>query len=266
MIVRPSFCVWQTRPRVSLRRPQPCGWRWMGWQIRCLASKAEADLRQAVDLLLDASRLPLSKEDSKALRARAGQIAIDADKAVARDVYRRIVDDEPDNREAMAVLARLYEQAEQFSELLTLRRRQLDLLSDGEARLALRLEIARVGEVVEGRTGRFEALLANLEELPGHPATLAALSTLLRARGRYGELADIFSAQARKLEGMGDNVRAARLWTEVAALAESPLGDSARAIAAWERVVAAGQQLGCARQPGPPVHRLGRATAGGAMA
>jgi lipopolysaccharide biosynthesis regulator YciM len=203
-----------------------------------LASKAEADLRQAVDLLLDASRLPLSKDDSKALRARAGQIAIDVDKAVARDVYRRIVDDEPDNREAMAVLARLYEQAEQLSELLALRCRQLDLLSDGEARLALRLEIARVGEVVEGRTGRFEVLLANLEELPGHPATLAALSTLLRARGRCGELADIFSAQARKLEGMGDSARAARLWTEVAALAESPLGDSARAIAAWERVVA----------------------------
>jgi tetratricopeptide (TPR) repeat protein len=202
-----------------------------------LASKAPADLRQAVDLLLDASRLPLPKQDCKTLRARVGQIAIEADKAVARDVYRRIVDEEPDSREALASLAGLYEEADLFSELIALRRRQLDLLSDGEARLALRLEIARLGEVVEGRTGRFEALLANLEELPGHPATLAALGTLLRARGRYGELADILTAQARKLEGLGEGARAARLWTEVAALAESPLGDSARAIAAWERVV-----------------------------
>lgn len=202
-----------------------------------LASKDPADLRQAVDLLLDTSRLPLSADDRKGLRARVGKIAIEADKAVAREVYRHIVEDEPDDREAMAVLARLYEEAEQFSELIAVRRRQLDLLSDGEARLALRLEIARLGEVVEGRTGRFEALLANLEELPGHPATLAALGTLLRARGRFGELADILSAQARKLEGLGDSARAARLWTEVAALAESPLGDSARAVAAWERVV-----------------------------
>ena len=198
------------------------------------ASHAEA---QAVDLLLDASRLPLAKPEAKALRARAGHIAVDTDKALARDVYRRIVDDEPDNREAMAVLARLYEEAEQFSELLTLRHRQLDLLSDGEARLALRLEIARVGEVVEGRAGRFEALLANLEELPGHPATLAALGAFLRTRGRYGELADILATQARKLEGMGDAATAARLWTEIATLTEASLDDSARAIAAWERVV-----------------------------
>jgi tetratricopeptide (TPR) repeat protein len=202
-----------------------------------LASKDPADLRQAVDLLLDASRLPLPVADSKGLRARVGQIAIEADKAVARDVYRRIVDEEPDNREAIASLAGLYEQADLLSELIALRRRQLDLLSDGEARLALRLEIARLGEVVEERTGRFEALLANLEELPGHPATLVALGVLLRARGRFGELADILSAQARKLEGLGESARAARLWTEVAALAEAPLGDSARAIAAWERVV-----------------------------
>ena len=202
-----------------------------------LASKDKAELRQAVDLLLEASRLPLPAEDSKGLRVRVGQIAIEADKAVARDVYRHIVDEEPNNREAMASLARLYEEADQFSELIVLRRRQLDLLADGEARLALRLEIARMGEVVEGRTGRFEALLANLEELPGHPATLASLGSLLRARGRYGEWADILSTQARKLEGMGDSGKAARLWTEMAALAESPLGDSARAIAAWERVV-----------------------------
>ena len=202
-----------------------------------LASKDPANLRQAVDLLLDAGRLPLPKEDTKALRARVGQVAIETDKAVARDVYRHIVDDEPDNREAMAVLARLFEEAEQFSELIAVRRRQLELLSDSEARLALRLEIARLGEVIEGRTGRFEVLLANLEELPGHPPTLTALGTLLRAWGRYGELADIFFAQARKLEGLGESARAARLWTEVAVLAESPLGDSARAIAAWERVV-----------------------------
>ena len=46
------------------------------------------------------------------------------------------MEEEPDNREAMEVLGRLYEEAEQFSELLALRRRQLDLLNDGEARLA----------------------------------------------------------------------------------------------------------------------------------
>ena len=201
------------------------------------ASK-DADPRQTVDILLDASRLPLPAEECRALRGRAGQIAIGADKATARDVYRRIVDDEPDNREAMDVLARLYEEGEQFSELLALRRRQLDLVTEGEARLAMRMEIVRLGEVVEGRTGRFEALLANLEELPGHPSTLAALSSFLRGRGRYGELADVLTMQARKLEGMSDLAAAARLWTQVAALAESQLGNSGRAITAWERVVA----------------------------
>jgi tetratricopeptide (TPR) repeat protein len=124
-----------------------------------------------------------------------------------------------------------------YSDLLGLRKRELEYLGKEEERLALRLEIARLGEIVETRTERFEMLLSNLEECPGHGPTLKALDQLLRTRGRYLELADIMTTQARKLESLGDLAGASRRWHEVAVLFESQLADEAQAIAAYEKVV-----------------------------
>jgi tetratricopeptide (TPR) repeat protein len=203
-----------------------------------MAGKDEAETRRAMDLLLGTARLPLPADKQRELRNRAGQMALETDKALARDIYRRTLDERPDDRETMAALAKLYEEAEQHSELLALRRRQLELQPEGEARMALRLEISRLGEVVESRSGRLEILLANLEEIPGHRDTLLALGQFLRSRGRQSELADVLTMQARRLESSGDKASAVRLWAEVASLAETPLADINRAIASWERVVA----------------------------
>jgi predicted Zn-dependent protease len=201
-----------------------------------LATGDSADAHRALEVLLDAARLPLPRQELHDLRARAGQLALQVDKTVAREIYRRIVDEEPRNREAIDALARLFEEAELHSELLALRRRTLELERAPEQRLAARLEISRVAELIEGRTGRFEALLSNLEEQPGHPATIEALTSLMHARSRHAELADILSGQARKLEAAEETAAAVRVWSQVAALAESPLADSARAITAYERI------------------------------
>lgn len=203
-----------------------------------MAGKDGAGPRRAMDLLLGSARLPLPPDKQRELRKRAGEIAFETDKALARDIYRRMLDERPDDREIMAALAKLYEEAEQHSELLALRRRQLELQPEGEARMALRLEISQLGEVVENRSGRLEILLANLEEIPGHRDTLLALGQFLRGRGRQAELADVLTMQARRLESLGDKASAVRLWAEVAGLAETPLGDLNRAIVSWERVVA----------------------------
>lgn len=201
-----------------------------------LASGESADAHRALEVLLDAARLPLPRQELHDLRVRAGQLALAADKTVAREIYRRIVDEEPRNREAIDTLAHLFEEAELHSELLALRRRTLELERAAEQRLAARLEISRVAELIEGRTGRFEALLSNLEEQPGHPATIAALTSLMHARSRHAELADILAGQARKLEAAEQTAAAVQVWSQVAALAESPLADSARAITAYERI------------------------------
>jgi lipopolysaccharide biosynthesis regulator YciM len=200
------------------------------------ASRDKADVRRAVDYLLEASRLPIAADVAQTLRARAGELATEVDKKLARELLRQAVDQDPRNRGAIKALAKLYEEADLLSDLLILRRRELDDATSADERLALRLDIARLGEIVESRTGRFEILLANLEDSPGHTATLAAIGQLLRSRGRFPELADILVAQARKLEDQSDSVPAAQLWQEAAVLFETLLGDPARAIGAYEKV------------------------------
>jgi tetratricopeptide (TPR) repeat protein len=200
------------------------------------ASRDKADVRRAVDYLLEASRLPIAADVAQTLRARAGELAMEVDKKLARELLRQAVDQDPKNRVAIQALAKLYEEADLLGDLLALRRRELDDAAGADERLALRLDIARLGEIVESRAGRFEILVTNLEESPGHTATLGAIGQLLRSRGRYPELADILVAQARKLEDQNDALPAAALWKEAAVLFEKQLGDPARAIGAHEKV------------------------------
>ena len=204
------------------------------------ASRDKHDVRRAVDALLEASRLPIAADVAQGLRARAGELAGDIDKRLARDLLRQAVDQDPKNQNAVKALAKLYEEADLLSDLLMLRRRELEDAATAAERIELRLDIARLGEIVENRTGRFETLLANLEESPGHAASLTAVGALLRSRGRHAELADLLVAQARKVEEREDNPLAAQLWNEAAVLFEKQLGDHARAISAYEMVVKLG--------------------------
>ena len=201
-------------------------------------SSDKNDVRRAIDYLLEASRLPLPGDAIKSLRARAGELAVDVDKKLARELLRQSIEQDPKNRAAAQALARLLEEADMLADLMTLRRRELDETADSEERLALRLEVARLGEVVESRSGRLEMLVANLDERPGHAPTLAALTSLLRSHGRPSELADILVGQARKLEEQKDVLLAAELWGQAADIFAGEAADQARAIAAYERVVA----------------------------
>jgi len=203
-------------------------------------SRDKSDVRRAVDCLLEASRMPIAPEVAQSLRSKAGELAAEVDKRLARDLLRQAVDQDPKNRTAAKALAKLYEEADLLNDLLVLRRRELEDAGSAAERLELRLELARLGEIVENRTGRFEVLLANLEDRAGHPATLAALGALLRSRGRFAELADILVAQAKKLEDEEERPSAASLWHEAAVLFERQLGDHARAIAAYEKAVKLG--------------------------
>src|SRR5437016_283391 len=71
----------------------------------------------------------------------------------------------------------------------------------------------------------------------GYEATLAELRGVLSERGRYQQLADILTDQAKKLEERQESERAARLWADVAKVAQTSLDDRTLAIAAYTRVV-----------------------------
>jgi tetratricopeptide (TPR) repeat protein len=204
------------------------------------ASGDKTEAARAVSVLLDSTTLSLPVDTIRAMRRQAARIAIESvgDRARGREIFRAIVTDEPEDRAAIATLAALYEEAELLSELLGLRRRELGTVKTTEDRIALRLEMGRIAGLIEERSPRIPTLLANLEDAPGDPRTVAALSELMEGRGKHADLVEVLQTQAKTLDQAGQSQRAAALFQKVAEVCETALGDPARAVTAYERVAA----------------------------
>ncbi len=198
--------------------------------------------QRAVDALVAGARMPFQAPAALSLRHRAAELAAAnlGDPRTAIGLYREILEAVPDDARATAALVRLYEASELWSELAALRRHELGLAKMLDARLRLRIELARVLARSDDADGELEALKANLEEQPGDRDTIDLAIESLDRRGKHDELTNLLSEQALILESAGDSARAAELWARVAQFSESPLGDVARALASWGRVVALG--------------------------
>lgn len=197
---------------------------------------------QAVEALEDAAASKsFLGNDARALRHQAAELLATrlGDRARAMEIYREVLAAAPSDARAIASLASLYEADGLRDELLALRRHELSLAREPSARLALRLEIARILAALGDTDGRVEALEANLEESPGHRPTVEALAEVLTAAERYAALHALLAAQAEAVGASGeDPAFASALWARAAGIAEERLGDPSKAIAAWERVVA----------------------------
>ncbi|MEZ4448532.1 MAG: tetratricopeptide repeat protein [Nannocystaceae bacterium] len=199
---------------------------------------------EAAGLLARGAGLPFDLEVSLSMRRQAAALYAelgDVEQAIVQG--RGVVEAAPDDLEAVRTLGALYERTERFPELLVLRRHELDRTDDPARRLALRLDVARLVGVLEERGGRVEALRQNLDESPGHDDSLAAITAVLEQKKAHGDLADFLGEQARRLEGLGEGGRAARLWAQVAALAEEHLNDVRRAIEAHRSVAGLGDNI-----------------------
>ncbi|MCA9634432.1 MAG: tetratricopeptide repeat protein [Myxococcales bacterium] len=195
--------------------------------------------REAIDLLRGGANLPFETETSLGMRRKAAALAVEVgERQQAIALYSAVVDAAPDDLDTVRHLAALIEAEERYPELLVLRQHELARTDDPARRLDLRLDLAKIVGILEVRGGRVEALKANLDEDPSHDASLAAISSVLSEKGDFGHLADFLTGHAGRLEGIGDRARAARLWSQVAGLAEDRLADVRRAIDAHDHVVA----------------------------
>src|SRR5690606_37656343 len=91
--------------------------------------------------------------------------------------------------------------------------------------------------VVEERGGRLDALRANLEDRPGHEASIDAIAQLLSSKAQHKQLADLLENQAQRLEANGEPQRAAKLWARYANVAEKDTKEVERALAGHRKVV-----------------------------
>jgi tetratricopeptide (TPR) repeat protein len=212
------------------------------WAIDALVDlyRTGGRARAAVDTLVEAARLPFDQTTRRDMRLRAAQLATVelGDNAAAIDMYRSVLAQSPNDLEVIERLAHLLGLEDRVPELLTLRQIQLGLETDGEKKLALRLELARLVGIVEERGGRLDALKANLEDRPGHEASIDAVADLLAGKGQHKALVDLLEQQAQRLETASDSPRAAKLWARYAHVAETETREVERAISGHRRVVA----------------------------
>ncbi|MGN6104620.1 MAG: hypothetical protein ACTHU0_05925, partial [Kofleriaceae bacterium] len=212
------------------------------WAIDALVDlyRTGGRARAAVDTLVEAARLPFDQNTRRDMRLRAAQLATVelGDNAAAIDMYRSVLAQSPNDLEVIERLAQLLATEDRVPELLTLRHIQLGLETELDKKLALRLELARLVGLIEERGGRLDALKANLEDRPGHEASIDAVAELLSNKGQHRGLADLLEQQAQRLETAGDTARAARLWYRYAQVAETETREVDRAISGHRRVVA----------------------------
>lgn len=212
----------------------------VAWSAQKLAQLHEqaGDRGAAADLLARTAALPFAPAVSQGMRLRAAAIFAElGQRPRAIELYQSVVDEVPGDLPTVRTLAPLLEAEERFPELLKLRQHELSRVDDGARKLELRLDIARLVGVIEERGGRIEALRQNLAEDPSHDPSLAALIGVLASKASPDDLAQFLGEHAERLEQVSDKDRAVRLWTQLAELAETRLGDNDRAIEAHRRVV-----------------------------
>ncbi|MCB9627707.1 MAG: tetratricopeptide repeat protein [Sandaracinaceae bacterium] len=187
-----------------------------------------------IAIQLEAAKLPLEATERLAFRRAAAALAAQAgDRDTAIEQYRLVHAAAPADTEATDALSRLLTEAKRHPELLELCQEELANTQDQARRLHLRLEIARLVAAIEASGGRLEALRKNLEEVPGHEASIAMLASVYEAQGRHADLADMLAAQANQ----ADSERARALFERAARIAEQQLHDDERALESYRRVV-----------------------------
>jgi tetratricopeptide (TPR) repeat protein len=212
------------------------------WSLEELARmhENEGDHARVVELLMWGSELPFEREKNRELRARAAAIAEaklgEIDRAVT--IHERLFEDDPHDAAVVAALARLYESNGRTRELLKLRERQVAVAKSAEARLPLRLAVARLLASLGESERALGVLRENLAESPRDRDTSALLASQLEADARTTELRDLFRDQAALAEKDGDATAAAELWYRAAVACESKLADNEAAAELYARVVA----------------------------
>ncbi len=161
------------------------------------------------------------------------------DVAKATKAYERLLEIDPANlttsQPAATALERLYDEQENWHELIEILRKQADWASEPARRQAAFQRIAQIQEV---KLADIPAGIATWRELLGEDGENAgALDALERLHGAREEHRDLIEILRRRVELSKDAAaRRALLW-RIAELQESALGDANEAVAAYMEIL-----------------------------
>ena len=153
---------------------------------------------------------------SRELALRAGRLYTDAgDRVAAERLYKRVLDSDAENGDALAALEALYRAAGEDAELAAVLERRAEAELDPQARRARLMEAARLYE----KRNELELAIASLRRLQaadeGDAEALGELARLHEALGQSAELSAVLAERARVTE---DPRERATLWARVGEL------------------------------------------------
>ncbi len=171
----------------------------------------------------------------------------------AIDTYQRVLEIDPDDLEALGRLDALYQQAEDWPELLNVLQREADLAADPAESISYQYRIAELYDRrLEDVARAIELYRELLSQQPDHAPTLAALEALTKgarepvaaaqvlepiyqAMGEWQRLIAALEVQVDKSE---DAFQKVELLTRIAGLHEEMLNDPGSAFDTYARAVA----------------------------
>lgn len=202
--------------------------------------REEGDLGRVAELLLECANLPFTRADSRRMRHEAAAVLATEMGAVAEaiELYERLFEEDPNDREAVARLVAILEGAGRQRDLLGLARKRVQVTPSLTGRLGLRIGASRLEAELGDVAQAIATLSANLDEDPRHEATVKELTELYGRERRFAELEALLSSQAERAEGDVDVAAAAELFAQAADVALTRLANPTLAAQHYRRVIA----------------------------
>jgi tetratricopeptide (TPR) repeat protein len=153
----------------------------------------------------------------------------------AEQAWRKLLDIEANDVEALQRLSRTYASKGSTPELIDVLERRIEASNDGDERRTLRMQLASIQrEQAKNREAEIDVLRALLSEAPTDDDAMAALTRALLAEERHAEAADALQDRA----AIATNAeRKATLMLEAARLHAGPLEDLPGAVERYEQVL-----------------------------
>lgn len=202
--------------------------------------RSEGELDRVAEMMLDAATLPFPRAEQRGLRHTAAAIYSEELKNSAKAValYDALFTEDPHDEAAVRALVAIFEREGRTHDRLSLAKRRVAAAGGTTARLALRIETARIETELGEAAKATETLLENLAESPRHAETIAALVASLESQKKYRELEALYAKQAEAAEADVDVLDAADLFERAATVARERLSRPDLAMSHLRRVVA----------------------------
>ncbi len=156
----------------------------------------------------------------------------------ATSAFEAILEEEPEDIDAIAALEELYEKAERWDDLRCLLDRRLDIASTDDERIAARVRLARLSErAFDRREDAMEQLQEVLELDPTNVEALDELERLLGLEERWDALAELLDRRSSDAAALGNVERQKAFLARLAVLHEEKRGASDEALAVLDRIL-----------------------------